>query len=531
MPPEAPPAPLSPTRPWVVCATLVAGATALASALDAHVSLTSLAMVYLLAVVAAAYLLDWVPAVATAVAAVTALNFFFVPPRWTLQVESTDHLIALGTLLAVSLVISHLARNLRREAALARLNEQRARQLQALATDLAAAQGPAQVQALGLQALQQAFAGPVWLALVGPDGTLALDEDSPVLERDGLRQCVRDNAVLGPGTGRWPGLNGWYLPVGDAGQVLGAALVQPAAAADAQGRAHATAVAALLGQALLRLRLRDAMQVAQDEVQRQQLLNTFLAAISHDLRTPLAAIVGAASTLLQTQGERLVPQTRARLLDSILSESSRLATLTENTLQLVRLSSQAAASHMAGSRLEEMVGAAVARVRAHDQSHRVSAKVEPGLPLVRADPVLMGQLLANLLDNALKYSKAPVQVSCAAATATRLLLCVKDRGAGIDPDLRATLFQPFSRGDGRRAAHGAGLGLALCRAIAQAHDGRLGVRARQGGGTAFCLSAAGARRSLMRGHPHEPARAAGGRRCACAPVHLARPWRWRASTC
>ena len=112
MPPEAPPAPLSPTRPWVVCATLVAGATALASALDAHVSLTSLAMVYLLAVVAAAYLLDWVPAVATAVAAVTALNFFFVPPRWTLQVESTDHLIALGTLLAVSLVISHLARNL-----------------------------------------------------------------------------------------------------------------------------------------------------------------------------------------------------------------------------------------------------------------------------------------------------------------------------------------------------------------------------------------------------------------------------------
>lgn len=484
MPPEAPPAPLSPTRPWVVCATLVAGATALASALDAHVSLTSLAMVYLLAVVAAAYLLDWVPAVATAVATVTALNFFFVPPRWTLQVESTDHLIALGTLLAVSLVISHLARNLRREAALARLNEQRARQLQALATDLAAAQGPAHVQALGLQALQQAFAGPVWLALVGPDGSLALDEDGPVLERDGLRQCVRDNTVLGPGTGRWPGLNGWYLPVGDAGQVLGAALVQPAAAADAQGRAHATAVAALLGQALLRLRLRDAMQVAQDEVQRQQLLNTFLAAISHDLRTPLAAIVGAASTLLE-QGERLAADARQRLLDSILSESSRLATLADNTLQLVRLSSRGSRPPHGWESAEELVGAAVARLRGTAQGSRVSARVPPGLPLVKADPVLLGQLLANLLDNALKYTSGPVQVS-AQQEGDHLLLCVKDRGSGIAPDQLATLFQPFSRGD-QTGPHGAGLGLALCRAIAQAHGGDLGVRTRRGGGSSFCV--------------------------------------------
>jgi two-component system sensor histidine kinase KdpD len=313
---------------------------------------------------------------------------------------------------------------------------------------------------------------------------LVLDSEWPAAQCDGLRQCVKDNAVLGPGTGRWPGLGGWYLPVGDAGRVLGAALVQPAQGSDEDGRVHATALAALLGQALVRLDLARAMQAAQTEAQRQQLLNTFLAAISHDLRTPLAAIVGA-GTLLQTQGERLVPDARTRLLASIVSESTRLATLTENTLQLVRLSSQARQPHPWES-LEEMVGAAVARVRAQDQSHRVSAKVEPGLPLVRADPVLMGQLLANLLDNALKYSKAPVQVA-ARRDGERLMLCVKDRGAGIDPALRATLFQPFSRGDGA-GAHGAGLGLALCQAIAQAHDGQLTVRARQGGGTAFCLA-------------------------------------------
>lgn len=474
----------SPASQWAAALALVLAATGLGFALDAQVSLTSLAMLYLLAVVLASYLLGWQQSAATAVACVSALNFFFVPPRWTLVVDSRDNLIALSALLVVSLVIGQLARGLRRQAAHAQLNEQRARQLHLLAAALAGASGPAQVQALGLQALQQAFDGPVQLTLSGPDGALALDDAWPALQRDGLRQCVRDNAVLGPGTGRWPGLGGWYLPVGDSGQVLGAALVQPARAADEDGRAHATALVALLGQALARLALAQAVQAAQAQTQRQQLLNTFLAAISHDLRTPLAAIVGAASSL-QTQGGRLAPDARARLLDSIVSEASQLATLTDNTLQLVRLSSQAGLPR-AWESLEEMVGAAVARVRAHDPTRRVSAQVEPGLPLVRADAVLMGQLLANLLDNALRYSAGPVQV-VARREGARLALCVRDRGPGIDPGLQATLFQPFSRTDAA-GPHGAGLGLALCQAIAQAHEGQLCVRARKGGGTAMCLT-------------------------------------------
>ncbi len=474
----------SPARQWAVTAALVLLATGLGFVLDAHVSLTSLAMLYLLAVVLASYLLGWRQSAVTAVACVTALNFFFVPPRGTLDVDSRDNLIALAALLVVSLVIGQLTRSLRREAAHARLNEQRARQLQTLAGALAGASSPAQVQVLGLQAFQQAFEGPVLLALMGADGALVLDDDWPVMQRDGLRQCAKDNAVLGPGTGRWPGLGGWYLPAGDAGQVLGAALVQPARAADDDGRAHATALAALIGQALARLSLGQAIQVAQAQAQRQQLLNTFLAAISHDLRTPLAAIVGAGSSL-QTQGERLAPDARARLLDSIVGEASRLAALTDNTLQLVRLSSQDRLPRTWES-LEEMVGAAVARVRAQDQARRVSAHVEPGLPLVRADAVLMGQLLANLLDNALRYGSGPVQV-VARRDGSDLALCVRDRGPGINPAVLSTLFQPFSRGDGS-GTHGAGLGLALCQAIAQAHDGRLDVRSRRGGGTAFCLT-------------------------------------------
>ena len=193
---------------WPQGLALLVAATGLAAWLDPRVSLTSLAMVYLLAVVVAAYRMDWPSAVGTAVAAVTALNFFFVPPRWTFEVESRDHLIALAAMLAVALVISHLARNLRQEALLARLSEQRARQLHALSVALSEAARPDEVQHLGQQALAQAFAGPVHLVLAD-----SARDTWPAQARDGLDRCMQDRAVLGPGTGRWPGLGGWILPL------------------------------------------------------------------------------------------------------------------------------------------------------------------------------------------------------------------------------------------------------------------------------------------------------------------------------
>ena len=139
--------------------------------------------------------------------------------------------------------------------------------------------------------------------------------------RDGMRCCMTRGRVLGPGTGRWPGLNAWYLPLGDKGQMTGAACVRPARPADEAGREHAQALCTLLAQALWRLRLTASMLAAQSEAQRQQLQSTFLAAISHDLRTPLAAIVGAASSL-QTQRDKLSPRRAgAPCCGSIVSEA------------------------------------------------------------------------------------------------------------------------------------------------------------------------------------------------------------------
>lgn len=470
---------------WSAVACLLTGATACGFLLDHHVSLTSQAMVYVLAVVIASYTLNWKESVVCAVGAVTAFNFFFVPPRLTFQVDSQEHLIALFTMLLVALVISQLAAALRRETDAARLNAQRAGQLQMLATDLAGATSPEEISALGQAALKSAFDGPCVMAVSSGGDDLRASEDLPVSMRDALQCCMNEAAVLGPGTGRWPGLDAWYLPLGSKGQMGGAICVRPALADDAGSREHAQALCSLLGQALWRVRLSASMLVAQREAQRQQVQSTFLAAISHDLRTPLAAVVGAASAL-QTQRDKLSSSEQDRLLRSIVSEATYLSTVTDNTLQLVRLANSSQALNRDWESIEEIVGSVLARTRQRDPSRRIKSKVPDSLPLIRVDPVLVAQLIGNLLDNALKYSDDVIDLGVAASE-HELQVFVKDRGPGIEPERVETLFEPFSHND-RSGARGAGLGLAVCRAIAIAHGGSLRFRRRSGGGSSFTLS-------------------------------------------
>jgi len=451
--------------------------------LDRYVSITSQAMVYVLAVVVASYRLGWVASVWCAVAAVTLLNFLFIPPRYTFQVEAQENLFALFAMLAVALVISHLATALRRETEAARLNERRARQLQDMATELAAATLPAELHLLAQRHLGRAFPGPCLVALLDAHGELHLLPEQVPVFRDGMLACIREAATLGPGTGRWPGLNAWYLPLRSDSHTSGAACVQNVSAYDDSGREHAQAICAQAAQALWRQKLSASMRDAQEQSQWHRAQTTFLAAVSHDFRTPLAAIMGAASAL-QTQHDRLQPPQQERLLGTILSESRHLATLTENTLQLVRLD-HAGELRMDWESVEEIVGSVLARVRERDVAHRIHSRVPAGLPLIKGDPVLLAQLLENLLDNALKYSADLIELEVAHKD-HRIRLSVHDRGNGIPAGEELAIFEPYHRSD-RSGQRGAGLGLAVCRAIARAHDGELSLMAREGGGSTFVL--------------------------------------------
>lgn len=456
-----------PGRGWVLVLGLLAAATLLGELVDPFVSLTSQAMLYVLAVVLGSHRLDRVQSAVCAVGAVAALNYFFVPPRGSFAVANREHWIALGVMLAVAWTTSRLSTDLRRKTALALVNEQRARELQALATRLGAENTESSLKEVGQAFLAKALNAQAVVALA--DANANLPDPGP-LGCDGPQ-----------GDSAWVRCD---LPTGDSGQRLGVVGLRFERPADPADLAHAQALVALLGQSLWRVRLNASMLVAQGEAQRQQVVNTFLAAISHDLRTPLATVLGAA-TSLKAQRERLGPEQQNRLLDSIATEAQYLTTLTENTLQLARLSNPAVALRRDWESIEEIVGAALTRVRPLDPTRRIRSQVAPGLPLVQVDPVLMGQLLVNLLDNALKYTSGAVEV-VATQFGTSLELRVDDRGQGIPAAERDDIFQPYGRGDGS-GQRGAGLGLAVCRAIAQVHGGTLVVLGREGGGSSFCL--------------------------------------------
>lgn len=482
-----PSSPQQAVRAWAWVLALLGAATAGSFVLEPYVSFTSQAMLYMLAVAVAAYTLRPLPSLVCAVGAVVALNFFFVEPRWTLVVDNQAQGLALLAMLVVALVISQLAARLRGETALADHSARQAQQLQALAASLAATTRAQEVLDLGLAALDAHYTGPVTLALLRADGSLDYGPRPDTTAEDGLRRCMHEAATLGPGTGRWPGLNAWYVPLGSAGQVEGALCIRNVEAGDTPGREQAQALATLLAQTLVRIRMADAMLASQAEVHRQQMQSTFLAAISHDLRTPLAALLGAASAL-QGQGDKLGAAERSRLLQSLVSEAQYLSRITENTLQLVQLTNAAAPLQRGWESMEEIVGAVLGRMRLRDPSHRITAQVPATLPLIEVDPVLIAQLLSNLLDNALQYSPGPIAlaVQCS-ADATQMQVCVKDRGQAIPEAQRPDLFLPYARGDqsGRR---GVGLGLAVCHAIATAHGARLTHSPRTTGGNRFCLS-------------------------------------------
>lgn len=475
-------APDRPGRDAAVALALIAGATAIGLALDGHAKLTSQAMLYVLAVVMAAYTVPRLAALLSAIGAAACLNFFFIEPRYTLRVDAQENVTALVAMLGVALVISHLVAVSRREAEAARLNARRARQLQELAAELAQATAPLDVHVLAQRYLGRAFPGPCVVALVSPDGELHVPEGHPQL-RDGLLACIREAAVLGPGTGRWPGLDAWYLPLTSERHIGGAACIQHVHARDVAGLDHAQAICALAGQGLWRMRLSASMHAAEEQSQWHKAQNTFLAAISHDFRTPLASIM-AAATSLEMQRHKLPPAEQDRLLGTIVGETAHLVTLTDNTLQLVRLEN-AGELALDWQSVEEIVGAVLARVRARDVSRRIHSQVAPGLPLIRADSVLLAQLVENLLDNALKYSADVIELT-AHATGDRIELAIHDRGDGVAAGEELAIFEPFRRGD-RSGKRGAGLGLAVCRAIARAHGGELIRMARPGGGSSFVL--------------------------------------------
>jgi two-component system sensor histidine kinase KdpD len=226
---------------------------------------------------------------------------------------------------------------------------------------------------------------------------------------------------------------------------------------------------------------------AQVEAETEHLRSSLLSGVSHDLRTPLAVITGASSSLLENRAAS--EDTRRELLTTVVDESRRLSRMLDNLLEMSKLESGAAAPNMQWHVLEELVGAALSRTRHDLANFQVQINLPAGLPLVRADGILLEQVFINLLENAARYCPTGSQISLTASVSgSWLVILVSDNGPGFAPGTEERIFDKFYRGAGLPdARRGSGLGLAVCRAVVRLHGGTITATNRAGGGAEFTI--------------------------------------------
>jgi two-component system sensor histidine kinase KdpD len=467
--------------------------------LEHKLDLANLAMLLVLASALSSLWLAGLASMLVSSGAVLAFNWFFVPPKFTFTVDIYQNALLLLALLLVNWIIAGLVIRQRRLTEAARnLADQEARLRQWGDTLRDASDPAAHADALRM-ALAEVTGTPVAVSVLRSidehtekTAALLLGETTDE-QRSGLSLCVREGNAMGPGSGRYEQLADVYLPLRGRRVTLGAALITGLGghANGMQLRPHLQALCDQMGGALQRSLITAQEQQSREQAQLQAVRNALLAAISHDYRTPLATIMGAASSLLE-QGDRMEADQRRRLAAGIVEESERLARLTDNTLQLARLDAPAVTLRCDWESTEELVGAVLRRIRRRPDGSRMQVWVEPNLPLLWCDALLVSQLLDNLLDNGLKYSPADTLVELHAKCDSEfLVLTVSDRGPGIATSWQDKVFEVFQRGENTPPHSdagpdpGAGVGLAVCRAIARAHHGELQLRARGEGGSLF----------------------------------------------
>jgi two-component system sensor histidine kinase KdpD len=487
--------PPAPTR-WVgyaQAAGVVGIATAVAWLMFPFSELSNLVMVYLLGVVVVATRHGRGPSLVVALASVAAFDFFFVPPYLTFAVSDVRYHITFGVMLAVGLLVSGLTNRVRAQADAARQREQRTAALYAMSRELARTRGVNQLVAIAGRHLAEVFRSEIVVLLPADAGSLAPPPgvtgqfEVNATELAVARWVYEHRQPAGLGTATLPGASALYLPLMDPRGPVGVLGVRPADARafDAPEQLHQLETFAnQTALAIERARLADEAQAAQVRAETERLRSTLLSSVSHDLRTPLATITGAASTILEA-GARLDEATRQELLESIREEADRLNRLVQNLLDITRIESGAVQLRKGWHPVEEVIGAALGRLGKPLGDRRVTTHVPADLSLVPIDAVLIEQVLINLLDNALKYAPAdsPIEVGASAAEGG-VTVEVADRGPGLPEGDEERVFEKFYRKHGGPEV-GSGLGLAICQGIVRAHGGRMWAENRPGGGAIF----------------------------------------------
>jgi two-component system, OmpR family, sensor histidine kinase KdpD len=496
-------------RHYVSATLLVAATLGLALLLRAFMNLPDLEMLFLLSVMVAAVGFGRGPSLLAAALGIASYDFFFVPPFYTFSVEDHRYVLTFGMMFAVSLAMSELTGRLRRQQRAAQAREERTAVLYALTKELASTDAPAELAAIAARHAANIFAAKAIVLGVSAEGALHPLATAP----EGAQLDVKDlgvarwshehDALAGLGTDTLPGAGALCAPLRAGPSRLGVFALVPRDQVElrTEQRGFLDVLCRQVAVALERTRLAEEAKQSALRARTEEMRSSLLSAVSHDLRTPLASITGAATSL--RDDANLASATRDELVESIVDQAERLERLVANLLDMTRLESGGIALRKDWVPLDEMIGSALTRLEARLGARAVTVSIAPEVPLLSVDPVLFEQVFVNLLENAEKYTPAgtPLEVT-ARADDSRVEITLADGGPGLPEGAETRIFDKFYRGPHGGVA-GAGLGLPICKGIVEAHGGSIRAETLPTGGAAFHIA-------LPRGEPPPPMTAAGG---------------------
>jgi two-component system sensor histidine kinase KdpD len=479
-------------RDWYLSMATVGVCTGIAALMFPFVALADLAMVYLLGVVFTASRTGKGPSFLSTLMSVLAFDFCFVPPRYTFAVSSPNYLITFAVMFAVAFVIGRLTLKVRDQADAARQRERRTAALYSLSRKLVHERGIVQLSDIATKHISEVFSSHVAVLVPDEQGNLAIPVTTsgtfaPDQKELSVAQWTFDHRQrAGLGTDTLSGSKALYLPLVAASRTVGVLGILPGPSHGFFDQEQVHVLESFANQtamAIERASLGEEAQKALLKAETETLRNTLLSSVSHDLRTPLAAITGAATTLLQKEVTFNSSQ-RQELVQTIYEEAEHLNQIIRNVLGMTRIEAGAITIKKEWQPLEEIVGAVLNRLAEKMKDRPVKTNLPADLPLVSFDPLLIEQVLMNLMDNAIKYTPqgTPIELSASVSDGS-MLVEVGDRGPGIPPGEEERIFDKFVRG--AATGGGIGLGLTICRAIITAHGGQISAENRPGGGALF----------------------------------------------
>ena len=498
-----------PLQVWVRYAAAIASSaviTLLALPLINHFDLANIVMLFLLGTVLVALSLGRGPSAIAAFLNVAAFDFFFVAPRMSFAVSDVQYLMTFAIMVLVGLITAQLTAGLRFQARISSSRERRAQSLFELARDLSGALLSTQVAELGQAAVQRNFGGQALVLVTSLNDQLLLPETPPPdFDASVADWAHKNEQAAGLATSTLSAQAWHYVPLKAPMRVRGILALKPSHPRwlmIPEQMQQLDTLARQIAIALERVHYVDIAQGAVVQMESERLRNTLLAALSHDVRTPLTALIGLAESLQRALQPSNAKQ--ANIAEAIVAQARQLNALVINLLDMARLQNGQINLNSEWQSVQELVGSAIRSARHALATSEVKTDIPADLPLVEFDATLMERVLVNLLENAAKYGAPPIEVRAYVTHGAQnplgepdtLVLSVRDHGPGLPLALRgreSELFDKFTRGTTESATPGVGLGLAICKAVVAAHHGQISAEnvvggAASGGGAEFRIS-------------------------------------------